>query len=134
MAHDHSHTPVALTRNQKLVLDAVTEATQPQSAYDILDKLRGDGFKAPLQVYRALDSLLKQGLVHRLESLSAFIACQHPQGEGRAATVFMICNECGGVSERTDRCISGDLRKLAKADGFSVTQTNIEIRGTCGRH
>jgi Fur family transcriptional regulator, zinc uptake regulator len=132
MAHDHP--AVELTRNQKLVLSAVQRATQPQSAYDILGTLRGDGFKAPLQVYRALDTLLKQGLVHKLESLSAYVACQHPSGEGKGATVFMICEECGNVSERTNDCISGDLRKLAKADGFSVKQTNIEIRGTCGRH
>jgi Fur family transcriptional regulator, zinc uptake regulator len=132
MAHDHAH--VDLTKNQKLVLGVVSKSKQPQSAYDILDQLRGDGFKAPLQVYRALDKLLEHGLVHKLESLSAYIACQHPSGEGQAATVFMICDECGSVSERTDTCISGDLRKLAKTDGFSVKQTNIEIRGTCGRH
>ncbi len=131
-AHDHSS--IVLTRNQKLVLDVVSGAKLPQSAYDILDKLRGDGFKAPLQVYRALDKLLAHGLVHRLESLSAFIACQHPHGEGRAATVFMICDECGTVSEQTDTCISGDLRKLAKTDGFSVKQANIEVRGVCRKH
>jgi Fur family transcriptional regulator, zinc uptake regulator len=132
MAHDHAH--VQLTKNQKLVLEVVAGSAQPLSAYDILDKLRGHGFKAPLQVYRALDKLLEQGMVHRLESLSAFIACQHPSGEGKGATVFMICEECGAVSERTDSCISGDLRKLAHADGFSVKQANIEIRGTCGKH
>lgn len=132
--HDHGHDAENLTRNQRLVLDAVSASTQPQSAYDILDRLRPQGFKAPLQVYRALDKLLAKGLVHRLESLSAFIACQHPKGEGKSATVFMICDECGSVSERTDSCISGDLAKLAKADGFNVTHSNIEIRGRCGRH
>jgi Fur family transcriptional regulator, zinc uptake regulator len=134
MAHNHDHDHADLTRNQKLVLGVIAKSKQPQSAYDILDKLRGQGFKAPLQVYRALDKLQEQGLVHRLESLSAFIACQHTEGEAKGATVFMICDECGTVSERTNSCISGDLQKLAKADGFNVAQTSIEIRGRCGRH
>jgi Fur family transcriptional regulator, zinc uptake regulator len=71
-----------LTRNQSLVLEKLTQNDQPMSAYTLLDELRGDGFKAPLQVYRALDKLVAQGRVHRLDSISAFVACQHPECEG----------------------------------------------------
>ena len=131
--HDHAHEMSRLTRNQKLVLEAVEKAKAPQSAYELLDALRPQGFKAPLQVYRALDKLVEQGLVHKLETLSAFVACQHPSGEGHAATVFMICEKCGTVAERTNTCISGDLGALAKKDGFRVAHTNIELRGHCGR-
>ena len=67
----------ALTKNQSLVFDVLTRAEQPISAYTILDRLREHGFRAPLQVYRALDKLLEAGLVHRLESLNAFVACAH---------------------------------------------------------
>ena len=67
-----------LTRNQGLVFDVLTHSEGPLSAYSILDKLRDSGFRAPLQVYRALDKLLEFGLVHRLESLNAFVACAHP--------------------------------------------------------
>jgi Fe2+ or Zn2+ uptake regulation protein len=52
------------------------------SAYDILDRLRGSGLRSPLQIYRALGPLTEQGLVHRLESLSAFVACAHPHDPG----------------------------------------------------
>lgn len=131
--HDHSHERESLTRNQKLVLDAVEAAAAPQSAYDILNSLRPHGVKAPLQVYRALDHLVKQGLVHKLESLSAFVACQHPSDEGHAATVFMICDSCGTVRERTNACISGDLKNLARGDGFQVAHTSIELHGHCGK-
>jgi Fur family transcriptional regulator, zinc uptake regulator len=131
--HDHDHERQGLTRNQKLVLEAVESANAPQSAYDLLGKLRPHGVKAPLQVYRALDQLVKHGLVHKLESMSAFVACQHPSGEGRAATVFMICDNCGNVSERTNDCISGDLSNLAKRDGFAVAHTSIELHGHCGK-
>lgn len=67
-----------LTKNQALVMGALTHSDGPLSAYTILDKLRDQGFRAPLQVYRALDKLLEYGLVHRLESLNAFVACACP--------------------------------------------------------
>lgn len=133
MAHSHDHALEVLTRNQRLVLEAVGNSASPQSAYDLLDKLRPHGIKAPLQVYRALDHLLARGLVHKLESMSAFVACQHPSDEGSAATVFMICDGCGAVSERTNACISGDLRKLAMTDGFRVAHASIELHGHCGK-
>ncbi|MFO1033789.1 MAG: Fur family transcriptional regulator [Hyphomicrobiales bacterium] len=134
MAHTDHATPHAdLTLNQKLVLDAISGTAAPQSAYDILDKLRGRGLKAPLQVYRALERLMELGLVHKLESLSAFVACQHPAGEGQAATIFLICESCGAVAERTSACVSGDLAGLARQDGFRVSHSNIEIKGRCGR-
>jgi Fur family zinc uptake transcriptional regulator len=122
-----------MTRNQKLVFEAVESAGVPQSAYDLLGKLRPHGIRAPLQIYRALEQLVKRGLVHKLESISAFVACQHPAGEGSAATVFLICDSCGCVRERTDACVSGDLRKLAGSDGFSVAHSSIELHGHCGK-
>ena len=67
-----------LTKNQGLVFDVLSHSQGPLSAYTILDKLRDHGFRAPLQVYRALEKLLEFGLVHRLESINAFVACAHP--------------------------------------------------------
>src|SRR5690606_5865135 len=71
MTHSHD-IPVDLTRNQELVLGALNGSGGRLSAYDILDRVRGKGIRAPLQVYRALDKLVERGLAHRLESLSAF--------------------------------------------------------------
>ena len=122
-----------LTRNQSLVLDVLEKSEAPLSAYNLLDQLRGDGFKAPLQVYRALDKLVAQGRVHRLESLSAFVACQHPDCENHLATVFMICEKCGKVSEQSDGGVVKDLLAIAARDGFVVAKTNIEMRGLCGK-
>ena len=72
-----------LTKNQSLVFETLQRADQPISAYTILDRLRDHGFRAPLQVYRALDKLVEAGLVHRLESLNAFVACAHRSEERR---------------------------------------------------
>jgi Fur family transcriptional regulator, zinc uptake regulator len=120
-----------LTRNQSLVLEKLSQTEQPKSAYTLLDELRGDGFKAPLQVYRALDKLVAQGRVHRLESISAFVACQHPGCESHAATVFMICEKCGKVSERADAGAAKALAAIAKVERFRVDRSSIELRGLC---
>jgi Fur family transcriptional regulator, zinc uptake regulator len=120
-----------LTRNQTLVFDALSKAEAPLSAYTILDKLRDDGFRAPLQVYRALDKLVDYGMVHRLESLNAFVACNHPHCHQHGLIAFAICDKCGHVSEFSDEVIEGRVRGWAGSNGFQTAKTSIEIRGTC---
>jgi Fur family transcriptional regulator, zinc uptake regulator len=135
MAHthdDHQHDrPRDLTRNQDLVLKTLNHADAPLSAYDILDRLRGDGLRAPLQVYRALDKLVDQGLAHRLESLNAFVCCAHAHGHTEATTGFAICGNCGRVDEFTDAAITDRLKALAAETGFVPHRTVIELRGIC---
>ena len=67
-----------LTKNQALVLERLEAANSPLSAYELLDQLREEGIKAPLQIYRALEKLQAADLVHRLESLNSFVACAEP--------------------------------------------------------
>ena len=121
----------ALTKNQALVFDALTKVQTPMSAYTILDQLRDHGFRAPLQVYRALDKLLDFGLVHRLESLNAFVACSHAQCHGAGLIAFAICETCGQVSEFADQSVSRRLRNWAADNRFKPAKTTIEIRDTC---
>jgi Fur family zinc uptake transcriptional regulator len=126
--------PPELTRNQSLVLGVLRQAAAPRSAYDILDNLRDDGFRAPLQVYRALDKLMEAGLVHRLESLNAFVACSDPHdhdGHSHGITAFAICEDCGSVTEFHDEAIEGRLSAWQKAKNFRSEKTTIEIRGHC---
>ncbi len=120
-----------LTKNQSLVFETLTAAEGPLSAYDILDRLRDKGFRAPLQVYRALDKLLEYGLVHRLESLNAFIACAHPECGTHDTMAFAICESCGHVAEFSDDAIAGQLRKWAGNEKFRLNRTIIELRGRC---
>lgn len=125
---------VDLTRNQTLVLNALNGASAPQSAYDLLDRLRGDGFRAPLQVYRALEKLQALGLVHRLESLNAFVACSHQHDHdhhSHGVTAFAICNACGQVNEFHDHAIDVRLQEWQMASHFKAEKTTIEIRGLC---
>jgi Fur family transcriptional regulator, zinc uptake regulator len=122
-----------LTRNQQLVFDAVQKAGAPLSAYTLLDQLREHGLKAPLQIYRALDKLVAQGKVHKLESINAFVACKHDHVSDQSATIFMICDSCGTVAECSNACLNGDLREIATSNAFVVAKTNIEIHGKCGK-
>ena len=130
MAHSHD-IPTDLTRNQELVLSALTASTGPLSAYDILDKLRGDGLRAPLQVYRALEKLVDRGLAHRLESLNAFVACADAHCHRKGLIAFAICEGCGKVDEFADAVIEERLGTWARNDGFKVERTTMEIRGRC---
>lgn len=68
---------VKLSRNQSLVLSVLQSSDQPLSAYTILDRLRDDGLRAPLQIYRALEKLMEAGRIHRLESMNALVICCH---------------------------------------------------------
>lgn len=125
--------PRELTRNQSLVLGALSAADGPLSAYDILDRLRGDGLRAPLQVYRALEKLLERGLAHRLESMNAFVACAGAHSHRAGLTAFAICEGCGHVAEFSDAVVRDRLAAWAEAEGFTARQTTVEIRGRCAR-
>jgi Fur family zinc uptake transcriptional regulator len=119
-----------LTRNQSLVLARLEEAQSPLSAYALLDQLRGDGIRAPLQVYRALDALVRSGRVHRLESLNSFVACNgHHHHHGM--TGFAICDACGAVEEFTDAIVTAQLQGWGAASGFRPSSAVIELRGLC---
>lgn len=120
-----------LTRNQSLVLDRLSAADSPMSAYDILGELREEGIKAPLQVYRALDKLLEKGLAHRLESMNAFVACAEPHCHMAGIIGFAICETCGRVDEFADDVVRQRLDDFTDAKGFAASRTTVEIRGTC---
>ena len=134
MSTDHDHMP-SLTKNQALVFEALSNAACPLSAYTILDELREHGFRAPLQVYRALEKLLELGIVHRLESQNAFVACKHPtcdpHDESHDTVAFMICETCGTVAEIADDALASQLQGLAGTANFALDQSVVELRGKC---
>ena len=115
--------------NQGEVLKILATRKSPMSAYDILDALRSNEFnaiKAPTQVYRALERLMKDGEVHRVAALNAFVRCSCAH-EGRAAG-FVICVACGVVKE-FDAIAAGLPTSVSKR--FSVAPASYEISGTC---
>ena len=132
-AHTHQ-APDNLTKNQSLVFHALEGAEKPLGAYDLLDALRAAGFRSPLQVYRALDKLVDLGLVHRLESLNAFVACAHCDGkpaDRHESAAFTICSACGKVCEVNDKGLTRQLMQIAADAGFLLERSTVELRGMC---
>ncbi|MPN21110.1 Zinc uptake regulation protein [bioreactor metagenome] len=126
------HTP-ELTKHQSLVLNVLAREESPASAYALLDQLRGDGLRAPQQVYRALDKLMEYGLVHRVESLNSFVACAHPHDHGHGLIVFAICDECGHVDEFADAAVERRLKGWSKDHAFKMSSATVEMHGTCSQ-
>jgi Fur family zinc uptake transcriptional regulator len=117
------------TRLQMLAV--LRESGRPLSAYDLLAVLREENPKvAPTTVYRALEALMCQGRVHRLESLSAYIACQCGSHEHDA--ILSICGDCGSVQEHIEPDFHDMLAGLIRKSGFQPMRQVIEVQGVCG--
>jgi Fur family zinc uptake transcriptional regulator len=122
---------VRLTAQRRRVLAILCGATRPLGAYEILDAMRHEGARAqaPPTVYRALDFLLEQGLVHRIESLHAFVGCNHP--EHPHSSQFLICDHCGEVTEIDDDAVASSLGSAADQSGFRPQRRVVEVIGLC---
>lgn len=120
-----------LTPMRRQVLETLVASHQPLGAYEIMDRLGGEGPRpAPITVYRALDFLLENGLAHRIESRNAFLACVNNHGAD-AMVVFLICERCGAVGEAPSSAVADTLAAAAKSAGFTPRTPVIEVTGTC---
>ena len=119
-----------LTAVRRKVLELVWQSHAPVGAYDLLARLnRGGGRVAPIAVYRALDFLMAQGLVHRIASLNAYIGCSHA-GHDHAAQ-FLICKGCGSAAELESPALRRALAKAVAGRGFTIDHEIVEISGLC---
>lgn len=126
-----AHVHPELTKNQALVFGSLSDADGPLTAYAILDLLRDNGLRAPLQVYRALEKLVEYGMVHRLESLNAFVACSHKDCGDHGTAAFAICEACGNVIEFSPQEAISHLKDWTGKQGFQLSGMTIELRGKC---
>jgi len=143
--HDHAHCVAAiladaedvcqgrkvrLTPQRRRVLEIVAESHTAIGAYEILEHLAVGGKRpAPVTVYRALDFLMAHGLVHRLASLNAYIACPHPGA--RHGAQFLICKRCGTIGELSDDTVHRAIAGAASDVGFAVSVPVVEVAGLC---
>jgi len=123
---------IRLTDQRKMVLRLLCASDKPLGAYELLDRMRAEiRNPTPPVVYRALDFLLEQGLVHKLESLNAYIGCSHP--DHPHASQFLICDDCGEVAEVEDASIAKSLKAAGQSIGFSTKRPVVELVGTCAQ-
>lgn len=121
-----------LTPIRRRVLELVWESHRPAGAYAILDAFKPDHpSAAPATVYRALEFLVDHGLVHRIQSLNAFVGCDDPSHPHRG--FFLICSECGDAAEVEDADIERAMERSVGRLGFAIKSRTLEARGVCHR-
>src|SRR6266403_133886 len=120
-----------LTPIRRKVLGALLGTHKPLGAYEIIERLALTGPRpAPITAYRALEFLRENGLVHRIESRNAFVACVHNHAAS-ALVVFLICERCGAVGEASSEDVTATLTSAARAAGFVPKSPVIEVTGIC---
>lgn len=119
-----------LTDLRRHVLSLILGAEGPLTAYQLLDRLKATRKSAaPPTIYRALDFLMGQRLIHRIERLNAFVPCIETSHEHHAQ--FLICRQCGTVTEIEDSAAADALAHAAEREGFHPRASFVEIEGTC---
>jgi len=116
---------------RRQVLEALSSSHRPLGAYEVIDALATHMARpAPITVYRALDFLIENGLVHRIESRNAFLACAHDH-DAASMVAFLICDRCGSVGEIVATPATQSLNDAARQSGFTPKLSVVEITGTC---
>ena len=122
---------VRFTPQRLEVLRLMIEKNTAISAYDLLDLLRVSEPQAkPPTIYRALDFLLEQGFIHRVESNNSYVVCHHFE-EPQHTSAMLICDRCGTVSEQHAQGVETVLQLLSQQSGFSLRNSVIEAHGLC---
>ncbi len=121
---------VRFTPIRQRVLELVWANHAPILAYDILKELRLEKANAEAPtVYRALEFLLDNGLIHKIESLNAYMGCNDP--EQAHVSQFLICTVCQQVAELDNPKIKQVIEQQALKTGFEISEQTIEIKGVC---
>ncbi|WP_280562372.1 MULTISPECIES: transcriptional repressor [unclassified Chromohalobacter] len=123
--HGARFTPI-----RRRVLEMIATSPGGLKAYDLLDRLATEHASArPPTVYRALEFLIEQGLVHRIESLNAYVACPCP--EHAHGFQLLICRACGRVEELHLDNVNEQLAQEAHQQGYRIERQTIELLGVC---
>ncbi len=126
---------VRLTDKRKAVLATLLKQGQALSAYELAEHYRQDhGESIPtMSVYRMLDFLAEQNLVHKLGAINKYIACAHISCSHQHETPqFLICDGCHSVSEVEVEAKTLDkLGREVEATGFHLRSRQLELHGLC---
>lgn len=121
---------IRLTSIRRRILELICASHKAIGAYELLDLFREQDSKAkPVTIYRALDFLMDAGLVHKIESLNAFIGCL--QAETEHQTVILICDHCKNAYELDAAPVYQSLFAISKKIQFAPTSLTIELHGLC---
>ncbi len=119
-----------LTPIRRAVLAEIWTGHEATKAYDLISRMStvGNLIKPPT-IYRALEFLLAHGLIHRIESLNAFIGCDHPETQHQA--ILMICDHCGTINEQSSDALNVLIATISRAQQFKTIRQSVELHGVC---
>ena len=122
---------LGLTEIRKQVFEIIVKKNKPIKAYEILDKISNINNKPshPPTVYRAIDFLIENGFVHKLNSINSFVGCFHPKAHKEC--YFLICKKCNIYQECCDDSLKDRISKTAIHNNFVISNTTLEIEGHC---
>jgi Fur family zinc uptake transcriptional regulator len=123
---------IKLTALREAVLREIASSHQPVGAYDIIERVSGSGGRrlAPISVYRIIEVLLAAGLIHRIESLNAYFACNGDH-DGSSSPLVLLCEDCGRVAETEAAGARKAIAETTEAGRFVVKNTVLEVKGIC---
>ncbi|MEM8594692.1 MAG: Fur family transcriptional regulator [Pseudomonadota bacterium] len=124
-----------LTRKRKVILQGLLSANKALSAYELVDVCKsqtGDELP-PMSIYRILNFLVAENLVHKLELANKYIACAHIScSHSHGDPQFLICRQCNKVREvDIKQRTLDDLKLSALNAGFKVVGSQIELNCIC---
>lgn len=121
---------VRLTKMRRAILEDLLASDGPVKAYDLIEHMRVKGMRlTPATVYRTLDFLLQYNLIHRINSMSAFVPCTGSHDEH--ALLMFVCSECRQTKELDDPVLYESMRARLGELGMSLQENSIEIQGRC---
>lgn len=116
---------------ETLVLNALRKSQEPMTAYSLLEQLKKAGIKSPPIIYRALDALMKSGMVHKIKGLGAFVACNCSADHHHSLSVLTVCSDCKDVEELHEHTLIHHFEKL-RGQGIRLEEhAVIELPITC---
>ena len=126
---------IRFTKRRKQVLSVLIEADVALSAYEIAERCNADSDSnmPAMSVYRILDFLQNQNLIHRLEIANKYVSCSHVTcSHEHGQSQFLICGGCRHVEEIYLSPDAVDaLQTAASSAGFSAISPQLEIKGWC---
>lgn len=115
----------------ELILAVLRKQKSPLSAYDLLTRLKKSGINSPPIIYRALESLMKSGAVHKIKALGSFVACSCAADHNHALSVLTVCIKCEKVEELHDHHVIHTLEKLRSHGVMLQDHAVIELPVIC---
>ncbi len=124
-----------LTEKRKQVLSGLLHSDTALSAYDLVDYCKDEyGYTIPaMSVYRILDFLQGQRLVHKLNLANKYVACSHITCDhDHGVPQFLICGKCQRVEEiRVAKATINALQRSVDKAGYKMLSPQLEINCLC---